>query len=265
MRCFAAWTLWFLGQPDKALALIEEALTLARELSEPHALAPAMFFAAILHQLRREEKMAHERAEAAIAVSSEHDLVLYQAMAMIIRGWAMNEQGWHEDAIEQMLQGLADHEATGAEVLRPHFLGLLAETLGNAGKPDDGLRLLDEALEVSHSYGEAYYQAELYRIKGDVLLMQAAGPGLSLGSSGRKPAVQHAQAQACFHQAIEIARRQKAKSWELRAAMRLARLCQNQGEKQEALDLLSNIYGSFTEGFDTLDLREAKALLNELL
>ena len=269
MRCFAAWTLWFLGQPDQALALIEEALTLARELAEPHALAPAMFFAAVLHQLRREEGMAHERAEAAIAVSSEHELVLYRAMAMIIRGWAMIEQGGSEEGIEQMLHGLADHEATGAEVLRPHFVGLLAEALAKAGKPEDGLRLLDEALEVSHLNGETYYQAELYRIKGDVLLMQAADRESSLAAASGKPMAGAepsavAQAQACFDEAIEIARRQKAKSWELRAVMRLARLYQNRGKRQEALDRLTRIYESFTEGFDTLDLREAKALLTEL-
>jgi predicted ATPase/DNA-binding winged helix-turn-helix (wHTH) protein len=269
MRCFAAWTLWFLGKPDQALALIEEALTLARELSEPHALAPAMFFAAILHQLRREEGMARERAEAAIAVSSEHELVLYQAMAMIIRGWAMIEQGGPEEGIEQMLQGLADHEATGAEVLRPHFLGLLAEALAKTGKAEDGLRLLDEALEVSHCNGETYYQAELYRMKGDVLLMQAADRGRSPAATAGIPMVGAepsavAQAQACFNQAIEIARQQKAKSWELRAVMRLARLHQNQGKKREALDLLTRICESFSEGFNTVDLREAKVLLKEL-
>ena len=123
MRCFAAWALWFLGQPDQALDRMQEALTLARELSEPHGLAHALFFAAILHQLRREERMAQEHAEAAIAISSEHGLVMYQAQATITRGWALIEQGRQEEAIEQMRQGLAAYQATGTELLTSALLG----------------------------------------------------------------------------------------------------------------------------------------------
>jgi predicted ATPase len=146
MRCFASWALWFLGQPDRALELIENALTLARELSEPYGLAHALFFKAILHQLSREERQSQDLAEQAIAVSSEHGLVLYQAMATITRGWAMIEQGreqeaigqmCNEEVIEQMRQGLAAHRATGAGVLCPHFLGLLAEALGKNSQADE--------------------------------------------------------------------------------------------------------------------------------
>jgi len=269
MPCFAAWSLWFLGQPDQALDRIQEALTLARELSEPQGLAHALFFGAILHQLRREERLAQELAEAAIAVSGEHGLVLYQAWATITRGWALIEQGRQEEAIEQIRQGLAAHRLTGVEVMLPHFLALLAEAFGKTRQPEEGLRVLEEALDVVHRNGEGNYQAELYRIKGELLLMQATGRGVSRAATGAKTVVKAkpfvvTQAEGCFHQSIKIAQQQKAKSWELRAVMSLARLYKNQNKQQEARGLLTQIYDRFTEGFDTVDLREAKALLDEL-
>ena len=168
-----------------------------------------------------------------------------------------------------MREGLAAYQATGTELMRPHFLALLAEALAKARHVEEGLRILEEALAVVHRNGERYYQAELYRLKGELLLMQATGRGrLASGyrwkrcGRGRAPAV--AQAEACFNQSIKIAQQQKAKSWELRAVMSLARLYQNQGKQKEARSLLAQIYDRFTEGFDTLDLREAKALLDEL-
>jgi predicted ATPase len=269
MRCFAAWALWFLGQPDQALEQIQEALTLAHELSEPYGLGQALFFAAILHQLRREERRAQEFAEAAIAVSSEHGLALYQAMATITRGWALIGQRREEEAIEQMRQGIAVHQATGAEVMRPHFLGLLAEALGQARQAEEGLRVLEEALEAAHRNGDRCYLAELYRIKGELLLMQATNRGVSRAATGGNTVVEAeppmvAQAEGCFDQSIKIAQRQKAKSLELRAVMSVARLYRKQGKQEEAQGLLTEIYDRFTEGFDTKDLREAKALLDEL-
>ena len=269
MRCFAAWALWFLGQPDEALDRMQEALTLARELSEPHGLAHALLFAAILHQLRQEARVSQEYAEAVLAVSSEHGLVMYQAQATITRGWALIEQGPPEDAIEQMRQGLAAYQVTGTELLRPYFFALLAEALGKARQSEEGLRGLEQALEAAYRSGDASYLAELHRIKGDLLLVQAAGRGLLRATAGGKavfepepPAV--VQAEACFSQAIKIAQQQKAKSLELRAVMSLARLYQNQGKQEEARGLLTRIYDSFTEGFETTDLREAKALLDAL-
>ena len=269
MRCFAAWALWFLGQPDQALDRIQEALTQARELSEPQGLAQLLFFGAILHQLRREERRAQEHAEAAIAVSREHGLALYQSMATITRGWALSEQGLEEEGIEQMRQGLAAYQATGAEVIRPHFLALLAEALGKARQADEGLRVSEEALAMAHRNGERYYEAELYRLKGELLLMQSTGRSVSRAAPAGKavvkaepPAVSNAE--GCFNQSIKIAQRQNAKSLELRAVMSVARLYQNQGRQEEARGLLAQIYNRFTEGVDTMDLREAKALLDEL-
>jgi predicted ATPase len=269
MPCFAAWALWVLGQPDQALDRIQEALALARELSEPLGLAHALFFAAILHQLRREVRMAQESAEAALAVSSEHGLVLYQAMATVMRGWALIEQGRPEEAIEQMRRGLADLQATGTELMRPHFLGLLAKALGKNCQAEEGLRVLEEALAVAHRNGEGYYEAELYRIKGEVFLMRATSRDLSRAATGGTIVVEaeppvFALAEGCFNQSVKIAQRQKAKSWELRAVTSLARLYRNQNRQEEARGLLTQVYDRFTEGFDTADLREAKALLDEL-
>ena len=153
--------------------------------------------------------------------------------------------------------------------MRPHFLALLAEALGKSEQAEEGLRVLEEALVVAHRNGEGYYQAELYRIKGELLLMQATGRGVSRAAVGgtavfeaEPPEV--AQAEGCFSQSIKIAQHQKAKSWELRAVMSLARLYQNRGKQEEARALLAQIYNRFTEGFDTVDLREARVLLDEL-
>jgi predicted ATPase len=248
---------------------MQEALTLARELREPHGMAHALLFAAILHQLRREPRTAQEYAEAVLAVCSEHRLVMYKAQATIMRGWTLIEQGRQEEGIEQMRQGFAAYQGTDTQLLRPHFWTLLAEALGKARKTEEGLRGLEESAEAAQLNGDASYLAELYRIKGEMLLIQPATRAVSQAASAGKAAFEAkpaaiVQADACFKQSIKIARQQKAKSWELRAAMSLARLYQKQGKHEEARGLLAQIYGRFTEGFDTADLREAKGLLDEL-
>jgi predicted ATPase len=172
------------------------------------------------------------------------------ATGTILRGWALAEQGQGEEGMAQMRQGLAARHATGAEADRPYLLALLAEGYGKAGRTMEGLHVLAEALAVMDAIRERYYEAELYRPKGAFLLRHAAE--------------QDAEAEACFHQALEVARRRQAKSLELRAAMSLARLWQSQGKREDARQLLAEIYGWFTEGFDTADLQEAKALLEEL-
>ena len=269
MRCHGAWTLWFLGQPDQALERMQEALTIARELSEPHGVAHTLYFLALLHRLRREPRLSQENAEASMDVSSEHGLVLYQASATLVRGWALMEQGLQEEGIEQMRQGLAAHRATGTEMARPFFLALLGEALGKANQPEEGLKLLEEAVALVQLKGERCYLPELYRIKGGLVLMQSISRGGLRATRGEKAAVESALplvalAEGCFSQSIKIAQQQKAKSWELRAAISLARLYQKQNKQEEGRDLLAEIYNRFTEGFDTMDLREAKLLLDEL-
>jgi len=267
MRCFAAWALWFVGLPDQALATIEEAVVQARESSDPYGLAQALFFAAIVHQLRQEQEKTQENAEAAIAVCRERGLVLYQAMATTSRGWALVLQDRQDEGFEQLGEGLTNHRLTGAEVILPHFLGLLVEAFRKTNQVDEGLRILEEALEVVQRNGEAYYQAELYRLKGELLLAQMAAVSevTTRGKTKIKTKPPGAvQAEKCFQRSIKIAQKQKAKSWELKSTISLARLYQHQNKQEEAHNLLAEIYNSFTEGFDTIALREAKALLNEL-
>ena len=269
MRCFAAWALWYLGKPDQALERMGEALTLARKLSEPHGLAHAHLFASILHQLRREPQLSQQHADSVVAVSREHGLVMYHTQATLLLGWALIEQGKLDEAIKQMREGLVTYQATGTELLRPQFLALLAEALGKARHPEEGLRELDESLEKALRNRDASYLAEVYRIKGELLLMHTAVRGASHAAAAGSGALETessevVQAEGCYNQALKIAREQKAKSWELRAVMSLVRLYKEQGKQREARGLLAEVYGSFSEGLDTADLREAKALLNEL-
>jgi predicted ATPase len=268
-QCHGAWTLWFLGYPDQALDRIEKALNLAREIAEPHGLAHTFLFVAIVHQLRREDRLARESAENSITISSEHGLMLYQAASTVARGWALIQQGQPEEAVEQLRQGLAGYRATGTELLWPHFLALQAEALTKAGQKEEGLQVLDEAMEFAESNSERYYEAELYRLRGELLLVQSTNRTVAKAAMGGRAVVQNdsavvASAEECFRQSIKIAQQQEANSLELRATMSLARLYKNQGKPAEAQRMLSQIYNRFTEGFDTQDLREAKALLEEL-
>src|SRR5262249_32923074 len=157
---------------------------------------------------RREPRLAQERAEAAIAVSTEHGLMMYQAHAAVTHGWALVEQGRHEDAIEQMRQGLAARRATGTELMRPHLLAQLAEALATASQPEEGLRTLDEALAIADRNGERCYEAELYRLKGELLLAKGGKTAVAVET----PAVTNPA--DCFNQSLRIAQRQKAKSLE---------------------------------------------------
>jgi len=247
---FVAWALWYLGYPDQALRRIHEALTLAQELSHPFSLALALAFAAWLHQLRREGQAAQERAAAAIALSTDQGFPFWEAWGTILRGSVLAEQGQRAEGIAQMRQGIAAWRATGAELQRPYYLALLAEPCGKGGQAEEGLSVLAEALTAVHKTGERQHEAELYRLKGELLLKQGV------------PDEQ--EAESCLRQAIDVARQQQAKSLELRAAMSLSRLWQQQGKRFEARELLAPIYGWFTEGFDTADLQEARALLEAL-
>jgi predicted ATPase len=255
--CYTPHALWHLGYPAQALTKSQEALGLAQKLSHPMSQALALDYTAILHQFRREEHVARDQAERAITICTEQGFPYYLAWAVIIQGWALTGQGQIEEGITQMRQGLAALRATGAELRRPYYLELLAEAYGRAGQAEEGLQLLDEALDLVHKTGEGWREAELYRLKGELFLLQAE----SRGGSRTAPA-EHAE--SCFHQALAIARGQQAKSLELRAAMSLSRLWQQQGKRGQARELLAPVYGWFTEGFDTADLQEAKALLQEL-
>ncbi len=247
---YVAHILWYLGYPDQALKRSHYAFTLGREVSHPLSLALALDFAAILHQLRREGQAAQAQAEAAVTLSTEQGFPYWLAWGITLRGWALAEQGEVEEGIAQMRQGLAAYRATGAEVWRPYYLALLAEAYGKDGQVQEGLRVLAEALATVNKTGMRLREADLYWLKGKLLLAQSADHA--------------AEADSCFHQALDIARHQQAKSWELRAATSLARLWQSQNKRQDAVDLLTPVYGWFTEGFDTADLQDAKAMMGEL-
>jgi predicted ATPase len=248
---FAAWTLWYLGYPEQGLAQSHEAVTLAQQHAHPYSLSFVWSMAAIFHQFRREVRLTQERAEAALSVATEQGFPLWIAYGAILRGWALAQQGEAQEGIEQLHQGLTIHHAIGAGIFRPYFLALLAEAHSIRGEPEVGLTVLAEALIHVGTTGERWHEPELHRFKGELLLQQNADS--------------QAEAETCFHHALDIARSQQAKSFELRTATSLARIWQGQGKRAEARQVLGDVYGWFTEGFDTADLKEAKALLDALV
>jgi predicted ATPase len=249
-RVHVAQTLWLLGYPEQALARLRDALVLAHELSHPPSLTFARFQAAWVSQLLREVPAVHEHAEATVALAVEHSFPFWAAGGTSFRGWALAMQGQGEVGMAQVRQGVTAWRATGAALLVPYFCTLLAEVADHLGHMAEGLQALAEAHTLVEQHEERYWEAEIHRLRG-VLLRQ-------------QPGTPPAEAETWLQRALDVARRQEAKSLELRAAMSLARLWQQQGRCAEARDLLAPIYGWFTEGFDTADLQEAKALLEEL-
>jgi predicted ATPase len=245
---YVAWPLWLLGYPDQALRRSHEALTLAQELAHPLSLTVALDYAAWLHQLCHEPSATQAHAEAAIALAREHGFPQYEALGLLFWGWTLAEQGQVEEGVAALRQGMAAQRAAGAAIIRPYSLAMLAEA--SKQEPEVGLAALAEALSLVDATDERWWEGELYRCKGGLLLRQLV------------PDAQ--EAEGCFHQALNIARRQEAKSLELRAAMSLGRLWQQQGKRDEAHELLAPVYGWFTEGFDTPDLQEARTLIEEL-
>jgi predicted ATPase len=246
-RVFAVWTLWCLGYPEQSLHYLHDLQTLAQELAHPFSWAQVWYFGSQGYLLRRDVPRVAEWAERLITLSREQDFALWVAGGMLLHGWALTAQGRWEEGLAQMQQGLTDWRATGAEIWRPYFLTLLAEAYATAGQIEAGLSAVDEALMVAHTMGEHWWDAESHRLKGEGLQRQVV------------PDEQ--QAEACFQQALDIARQQQARSLELRAAMSLGRLWQRQDKRTAARQLLAEVYDWFTEGFDTADLQDARALL----
>jgi predicted ATPase len=236
--------------PAQAVRQSQEALAQAQELAHPYSLAVAQHFAAWLHHRRREAPAVQALADALLTLTTAQEFPLYAGYGTCWRGWALAMQDQREAGLEELRQGMAAVLATGQKLSRSFCMVLLADAVGHTGQVEEGLHLLTEALEAFEASGRGDMLAEAYRLQG-VLLLQQATPDAP-------------QAEACFQQALAIARHQQAKSWELRAAMSLARLWQQQGKQAEAHAQLAPIYGWFTEGFDTADLQEAKVLLEEL-
>jgi len=246
---YVGLSLWYLGYPDQALERVYAALALAQKLSHPFSMAYALYFAARLHQLRREGPAAQEQAEALIALATRQSFAQWLANGIVLRGAALATRGQGEEGIAQMRQGLAAYQATGSELWRTWYLALLAEACGKTGRIAEGLDVLAEALAAMEKTEQRYHEAECHRLKGELLLQQAVPD-------------EH-QAETSFRQALDVVRQQQAKSLELRAAMSLSRLWKNQTRRAEARQLLAEIYDWFTEGFATADLQEAKALLGQ--
>jgi predicted ATPase len=261
--CFAAHALWHLGYADQALRSIQDALARARELSHPYGITHALDFAAWLHAYRGEARLTQEWSEAVMELATEQVYAFFLAKSRILHGWALAKQGRTEEGIVEIRQGIAAYQATGAGLEVPHWQELLADACIKAGHTEDSSTLLDHTLaELARRRAEwagasrvlgGCWEAEIYRLKGEAL---AAAPAADHSADG--------PAEKCFHRALEIACDQQAKALELRAAVSLSRLWHRQGKCAEARQLLTEIYGWFTEGFDTPDLKDAKALLDEL-
>jgi predicted ATPase len=253
-----AQTCWVLGYPDQALALQHQALAHARVLAHPFGLGMALGFAASLHLLRGEWSASQAHAEASRRLALEHDLGMMATQGMLVQGVALAAQGHHEAGLAQMRQAMAAIQAAGQEAGRLLAVAVLAEQYGLAGQVEAGLHVLSEALASLKPQEPRLWEPELHRVRG-TLLLQAGGVTLDVRCQATE-----AEAETCFQQALALAQRQGARAFELRAATGLSRLWQRQGKHAEARALLAPLYGWFTEGFDTADLRAAKALLDEL-
>jgi class 3 adenylate cyclase/predicted ATPase len=247
---YGAFALWMLGYPDQALRRGEEALVLANNLANPANLINTLAFVALVHVFRREAAAAREQAQATMAMSAEQRNPYFLAWGTILHGWAHAAEGHGEDGAAEIDRGMIAYRATGSQTWLPCFLGLQAEACLRAEQLNDGLASVAEGLALGEMTDEHCWQAELNRTKGELLLAASSAS--------------HAAAEACFTRALELARQQEAKSWELRAAVSLCRLWRDQGKSGEARDLLAPIHDWFTEGFATPDLADAKMLLDEL-
>lgn len=247
-----------LGYPERSRRRMEEAISLAQKASEPRAMAFILVFAAFHYRSSGEAEKARELAEKCIALCDEHGMSHERESVGVAYGWAMARLGQVEEGITQVRESIASHNARGSMISTSQYLAVLTDACAKAGRIDEALDSVTRGLDFVNANGERHYEAELYRLKGELLLAQAAN-----NEQLRADSLQVA-AEECFHEAIEIARRQSAKSWELRAVLSLARLWQNQGKRVEAREMLEEIYGWFTEGFETLDLRQARAMLAEL-
>jgi predicted ATPase len=245
---YAAYSLWMLGYPEQALQRGQEALALARELGHPASLGAAQVFLALLHQICRDITETLELAEELQALATDQGLLFYLPAALVLRGWALVERGRSEEGMAQIRQGFDTGGATRSH-MRAHSLALLAEAWGKEGNFTEGLAELAMAITLVEETEIRFFEPELHRLKGEFLLaLDPENPG---------------EAEACLRKAVAIARRQQARSLELRATMSLARLWQRQGRRDEARAALAAVYGTFTEGFTTPDLVDAAALLKD--
>jgi predicted ATPase/DNA-binding winged helix-turn-helix (wHTH) protein len=249
LRNFSALVLWHQGYPDSALERINESVALARDVAHPFSTAFALSFLTWVHHYRRSSELTQEHAEVAMDLCRKHGFVFFLAQQSVLRGWALVQKGQTTEGIEQMREGLAAYRATGAVGEGAYLGALLAEAYGIAGQVQKGLRLIEEELALAKKHQLILYEAEVLRIKGELILLQANQRSLA------------AKSVACFTRALEIARRHGANSLELRAAMSICQLGEQYENQDPATTLLAPIFNRFREGLDTADLEDAKAIL----
>jgi predicted ATPase len=248
-RCYLALVLWHLGYPDQALQVDRETRQLARTIGHAYSLGHAVDFTAYLYHYCRLGVEVLAAAEEEMAIGAEQGFQLWHALGTLHKGAGMLLQGRHEEALPLLLKGYGSFRATGAQVRTPTYLSMLGDAYTRCGRYEDAHKALDEGLAVAEKNDDRFHEADLYRLKGELLL--AGSPD-------------EAAAEACFRQAIATAQRQQSKAWQLRATMSLARLWQRQGRRNEAHAALGAVFGTYTEGFTTPDLTDAAALLESL-
>jgi adenylate cyclase len=246
---YTAWSLWHQGYPDQALEMSGKAVERALRVNHMHGIAVARAGSCVVRLLRKDGEALKE-ADALIAFATEHGFPYWRAMGSILRSRALLEGGSAAEALKGLSEIIPRLRNMGARVGLPSSLAALAEAYGKIGDPEAGLAVIADTLAEIDQTSERNCEAQLYRLKGELLL------------TGEKPS--RVSAENCLRRAVEIARKFDAKSWELCATMSLSRLLNQQGRRDEARLILTGIYSWFTEGFDTGDMKEAKALLDEL-
>jgi predicted ATPase len=247
---YRSWALWFLGYPEAALANADRAISDARTVGQAATLMYALAHAPFTYILCGDVGKAKAAVDEVAALADEKGAVFFKPHGMMYRGWLFATAGKVSDAVHTITSAITAWRSTGTAAWLPLYLSCLARAYADLGRSNDARRCLDEATMAVEKTNERWCEAEVYRIAGEIELTS--------------PNRDAARAESHFNRALAIARAQEAKSWELRAAMSMARLWREQGKRQQANDLLAQVYGWFTEGFDTLDLKQAKALLNEL-
>lgn len=255
---FLSWVLWLLGYLDQARQCNRDALIYAQHLGHPHSESFALGFSAWLQHLRRNPEALEAEAQALLAMARQHGFMQWLGVGTILRGWSRFSSGQGEQGIAQIRQTLTVYRAGGNELSLSYSLSLLAEAYGQMGENDSALTTIATALEIANTHDERYYEAELHRLQGELLLQRQAANGMTDRSSGPDTA----EAERCFHRALKVADQQQAKLLELRSAMSLARVWYQRGNRTQARDLVSGLYEWFDEGGDTTDLQEASSLLH---
>jgi predicted ATPase len=247
---YRSWAQWSLGHIDRALADAEEALRDAREIGQAATLMNSLCITGLTHILCGNYAIAGAQLEEAVALADEKGALLWKAAGMQLQGCVLILTGKAAVAVPMMASGIAAWRSTGATVFVPLSLSFLARAYAEIGKLDDAWRCIGEAVTTVEATNESWYAADIHRVAGEIALLS-------------KPP-DTAKAEANFKKALALAREQRTKAWELRAAISLARLQRDRGKRKAARDLLAKVFGGFADGSDTLDLAQAKALLNEL-